>query len=138
MYRVYIAGPSVFRPDAIQEGKRLQKICLEKGLEGLYPLDNVMPDTLGIPRKSSEVTDWIKISNVNLIKQCHAVIADVSPFRGPNMDPGTAWECGYAEAIGKLVFYWTNDPRVLRDRIEGVEYSSVDNSPWFYRDGNGL
>lgn len=35
------------------------------------------------------------------------------------MDPGTAWELGYAEARGKPIFLWTSDGRELIDRISG-------------------
>ena len=37
---IYIAGPSVFREDAIEYGNKLKELCLKYGFIGLYPLDN--------------------------------------------------------------------------------------------------
>ncbi|MEP9380370.1 nucleoside 2-deoxyribosyltransferase [Aquabacter sp. CN5-332] len=65
------------------------------------------------------------------IETADAVIANISPLRGPHMDPGTAWELGYAEARGKPVFLWTVDRSELIDRIPGAP---SDNG---WRDGDG-
>ena len=39
--KIYLAGPDVFLPDAIEIGRRKADICARHGLTGLYPLDNV-------------------------------------------------------------------------------------------------
>ncbi|WP_246068854.1 nucleoside 2-deoxyribosyltransferase [Ferrovibrio terrae] len=62
---------------------------------------------------------FIKQANVGLIRRCDAVVANVSPFRGPNMDPGTAWEIGFAEALGKPVLLWSETPVLLAERTPG-------------------
>ena len=49
------------------------------------------------PRETAEL---IYRENIVLINSVQAIIADISPFRGPNMDPGTAWEIGYGIAKG--------------------------------------
>ena len=73
-------------------------------------------------------------ANVNLIDSSQAVIADISPFRGPNMDPGTAWEIGYAIAKRLPVFAWTTDFTHLRERtlrMEGRKSSdAIDQYGW--------
>jgi nucleoside 2-deoxyribosyltransferase len=43
-----------------------------------------------------------------LIKSCHVVVANLTPFRGPSCDVGTAYEIGFAHALGKIVFAYTN------------------------------
>ena len=40
--KIYLAGPDVFLPDAIEIGRRKVEICARHGLTGLYPLDNVV------------------------------------------------------------------------------------------------
>jgi len=37
--------------------------------------------------------------------------------RGPEMDPGTAFEVGYMHALGKTLAGWTRDPRDYPDRV---------------------
>lgn len=36
------------------------------------------------------------------------MIANITPFRGPSADVGTAYEMGFAHALGKKVFAYTN------------------------------
>ena len=42
--RIYLAGPGVFRPDALEQGERLKALCAEFGFIGLYPLDKQVPN----------------------------------------------------------------------------------------------
>lgn len=101
--RIYLAGPEVFRPDAAEEGRRLKALCEAAGVEGLYPLD-------------AEEAD-IRAGCLSLLRRADAVVANISPFRGAHMDPGTAYEIGYAEALGLPVELWSADPRPLAARI---------------------
>lgn len=101
--RLYLAGPEVFRPDAAAEGARLVALCREAGAEGLFPLH-------------AEGVD-IRQACIDMIEEADALVANISPFRGIHMDPGTAFEVGYAEARGKPVFLWSNDTRPLVERV---------------------
>jgi nucleoside 2-deoxyribosyltransferase len=104
MPRVYLAGPGVFREDAASYGKMLRKKCNRAGLDGCYPLDaDITPDA---PLATARA---IYRANVALIDAASAIIADISPFRGPNMDQGTAWEIGYGIAKDLPVFAWSTD-----------------------------
>jgi nucleoside 2-deoxyribosyltransferase len=40
--KIYLAGPDVFLPDAIEIGRRKAAICARHGVHGLYPLDNAV------------------------------------------------------------------------------------------------
>lgn len=42
MKKIYLAGPDVFLPNAIEEGKRLKALCKEYGYEGFFPMDNII------------------------------------------------------------------------------------------------
>lgn len=112
MARVYLAGPEVFRPDAVAEGQRLQALCAAHGLTGLYPLDGGAPD---------DTATTIRQRCQQAITRVDAVVANISPFRGAHMDPGTAWEIGFAEAKGLPVFLWSGDARPLKERVAGVD-----------------
>ncbi|MGA0563047.1 nucleoside 2-deoxyribosyltransferase [Ancylobacter sp. VNQ12] len=104
--RLYLAGPEVFRPDAVAEGERLKRLCEAAGAVGLFPLQ-------------AEGAD-IRRGCIALIHEADAVVANISPFRGVHMDPGTAFEMGYAEALGKPVFIWSTEERTLAQRIPAV------------------
>ena len=40
--KIYLAGPDVFLPDAVEIGRRKADICARHGVTGLYPLDNAI------------------------------------------------------------------------------------------------
>src|SRR6267378_932667 len=42
MTRIYLAGPDVFLPDAVDVGRRKVALCAQHGLIGLYPLENAV------------------------------------------------------------------------------------------------
>lgn len=115
--KVYLAGPGVFRSDALAYGVTLKDLCAHRHLEGLWPLDNEVKSGPKLADKL-RTADLIRHANEGLIMTCHAVIADISPFRGPNMDPGTAYEIGYAKALRKPVFAWTSDRRDLVAKMQ--------------------
>ncbi|MEW6256933.1 MAG: nucleoside 2-deoxyribosyltransferase [Pseudomonadota bacterium] len=113
--RIYLAGPEVFLPFAKIEGWRLKTLCDEHGLEGRFPLDE----------EAGGATD-IYQACVAGVRACDAVVANISPFRGPHMDPGTAFEIGYAIALGKPVFGWTSHPGHMHTRIPHEHDASAD------------
>lgn len=106
MKKVYIAGPDVFYQDSVKIGKKYKKILKEVGLKGLYPLDN-----------KCETSKEIVIGNMKLIDEADIVVANCNPFRGFEMDSGTAFEIGYAIAKHKEVFCYMRDVSPMVDKI---------------------
>ncbi len=51
--KVYLAGPDVFLPDAVEIGRQKAAICARYGLIGLYPLDNTVDLSTAMPRSPS-------------------------------------------------------------------------------------
>jgi nucleoside 2-deoxyribosyltransferase len=112
--RVYLAGFDVFRLDAHEQGARLVAACAEFGFEGLYPLDADVPDDLDGPRQAA----WIYRANIDAIRSADIVMANVDDFRGPGEpDSGTAFEIGFAAALGKEIWAYTTDQGALIDRV---------------------
>src|SRR6185312_3312891 len=109
MTSVYLAGPDVFRPDAIPYGESLKAACRRFGLEGLYPLDNAVPLGLSKPQAAA----WICQANLALIRRADIVMANLNPFRGAEPDSGTVFEVGYAAALGKPVWGYLEDARAI-------------------------
>lgn len=120
---IYLAGPEVFRPDALAEGERLKALCTRAGLSGLYPLDGAPPE--------GETAVAIRARCIAGIERADALVANISPFRGAHMDPGTAWEIGYAQARGKPVHLWSADTRSMRERVPATR------GPDGWRDDDG-
>ena len=94
--KVYLAGPDVFLPDALEIGRRKVEICRRHGLIGLYPLDNV------VDCAATDASLEIFKANEAMMDQADAIIANLMPFRGPGADAGTAYELGYMSARGKF------------------------------------
>lgn len=120
--QIYLAGFDVFRQDAIAHGRHLQQLCLEHGFKGLYPLDNSAPKQL----RGELLAQWIYQSNIALIEQADAVIANVNPFRGYEPDSGTVFEIGYAIAKQKPVAVYTEQQGDLLSQIPHQEQGALD------------
>ncbi len=127
--RVYLAGPGVFRPDSHEHGRSLIALCERYSMYGLYPGMSAMPQG---PTRSAMARSIFEF-NCKLIDRADIVVADISPFRGPNMAPGTAWEIGYAIRAGKPVIAYTSEAKLLYARTilsERVDLGGVDRNGW--------
>jgi nucleoside 2-deoxyribosyltransferase len=128
-HRVYLAGPDVFFPDAKGRGEMRKKWCNEAGLEGVYPLDSgVDLEGLNPMEKGFAIYD----ANIELILSCEGVLADITPFRGPSADVGTAFEIGFGKALGLPIVCYTNEPNNYKDRVQDdglliEDFGMVDN-----------
>jgi len=130
--RIYLAGPDVFRPDAVAWGQALKTLCAEQGCEGLFPLDNAIPPELTDPRAQAV---WIYRANVALIEAADAVLANLDFFRGAEPDSGTCFEVGYAVARGKPVVGYVPERGSLAERLrarhpEWVGGGLLDRDGW--------
>ncbi|QDD89822.1 nucleoside 2-deoxyribosyltransferase [Pseudomonas oryzihabitans] len=112
--RIYLAGPDVFRPDAVAHGQALKALCAEQGCEGLFPLDNAIPAELSSPHEQAA---WIYRANLAVIDAADAVLANLDFFRGAEPDSGTCFEVGYAVARGKPVVGYVPEQGSLAERI---------------------
>ena len=109
--KIYLAGPDVFLPDALEVGRQKTEICRRHGLTGLYPLDNV------VDREATDASLRIFKANEAMMNQADAIIANLTPFRGPGADGGTVYELGYMAARGKFCLGYSNDPTLYADRV---------------------
>ena len=109
--KIYLAGPDVFLPDAIEIGRQKVAICAHHGLTGLYPLDNA------VAREAHDASMQIFKANEAMMGAAEAIIANLTPFRGASADPGTAYELGAMAARKKLCLGYSNDPAVYADRV---------------------
>src|SRR6202022_106899 len=116
--KIYLAGPDVFLPDAVAIGRRKADICARHGLTGLYPLDNA------IDLSARDASLRIFAGNEAMMIEADAIIANLTPFRGPGADAGTVYELGFMAGRGKLCLGYCNDPTLYADR--GGKFTTVD------------
>ncbi|MBA4810675.1 MAG: nucleoside 2-deoxyribosyltransferase [Acidimicrobiales bacterium] len=104
---VYVAGP------LFDEGERwwieqIEQTIIEMGFDTFLPhRDN--------PEKTPETVQLIFENNRNAIQDSDLVVANLN---GITTDDGTAWELGYAAALGKPAIGVFTD---WRSRFEGEE-----------------
>jgi nucleoside 2-deoxyribosyltransferase len=122
--KIYLAGPDVFLPDPLKIAEAKKKICANYGFMGIFPLDNVLDLNNLSPFESG-----VKIyqNNTKLMDSCDLIVANMTPFRGPSMDVGTAFELGYMAAQGKPIFAYTNDDRLYSDRVTKITSDLDEN-----------
>ena len=128
--KIYLAGPDVFLPDALDIGRRKVELCMRHGLIGLYPLDNA------IDRAAKDASLAIFRGNENMMIEADAVIANLTPFRGPGADAGTVYELGFMAGRGKLCLGYSNDPSSYADRVR--EFTDVSTHDARLVDAMGL
>jgi nucleoside 2-deoxyribosyltransferase len=52
-----------------------------------------------------------------IMRTCDAAVVNLTPFRGPSADVGTAYEMGFMRALGRPIFAYSNDDRSFVDRV---------------------
>lgn len=132
IHRLYLAGPDVFRPDAIAHGQRLVALCAELGFDAVFPLD---PSASGGVASPQAIAARIYQRNIAHIDACDAVVANLDFFRGPEPDSGTCFEVGYAIAKGKVVVGYVPEQGSFAERLRtrfprAVGQGLVDAAGW--------
>lgn len=110
--RVYLAGPEVFLADAEAVAAAKKAVCARHGLTGVFPTDH-RPEESAPPLEEHR---RIYRLNEAHIRDCDALIANLTPFRGPSADSGTAYELGFMRALGRPVLAYTNTRRDFAGR----------------------
>jgi nucleoside 2-deoxyribosyltransferase len=125
---VYLAGPEVFLPNAEEIASAKKRVCRAHGFEGRFPTDE--------PQSSSEPPgeDGLAIFGqcIDNLEESQLIIANMTPFRGPSMDVGTAVEIGFMYAKRRPVFGYTNvtedyAARVTPDGMRVEAFGFADN-----------
>lgn len=110
---IYLAGPDVFRPNAVAWGRAQVELCAEYGFHAVFPLDA----DAGVPTARHDLAKGIYKANVAVIDRCDVVVANLDFFRGAEPDSGTCFEVGYAIAREKPVVGYIPDRGTLATRI---------------------
>lgn len=127
MKKIYIAGPDVFFADIAERAQQQKQLCSRLGMQALHPVDQ--------PELKAEV---IYRNNLALLAQADAVVANLDPFRGAEVDTGTAFEVGYAVAKGLPVVGYVTAAETMRDRVArywGPLTQDAERATWHDREG---
>ena len=106
-----------------------RELCAAAGFIGVGALDGVLVETT----PSEAMAREIYADSIARLRQCDALIANLTPWRGPGCDPGTAFEVGFAAALGKPVFAYLN----VDDEDEADHSGRVEGRLGAGRDGEG-
>ncbi len=88
-------------------------LCADFGFEGVFPLDSALDlDGLDGPTAGARIAR----ANEDLMRGCDLLIANMTPFRGPGMDGGTAYEMGFMRALGRPVLGYSTKAASFADR----------------------
>ena len=128
--KIYLAGPDVFLPDALEIGRQKAVICARHRLTGCYPLDN------SVDLAAADASLAIFRGNEAMMDGCEAIIANLTPFRGPGADAGTVYELGFMAGKGRLCLGYTNDPSCYADRAR--RFTEVTTKAGRLVDSDGL
>jgi nucleoside 2-deoxyribosyltransferase len=128
--KVYLAGPDVFLPFAADIGRRKIELCKHYGLTGLFPLDNE------VDIQADNPSAQIFRGNEDMMNRADAIIANLTPFRGPSADVGTVYELGYMAGRDKLCLGYSNHAALYADRVR--ELTQVTSHDGHLTDATGL
>lgn len=123
---LYLAGPDVFRPDARAWADAARALCLRYGQQALIPLD-------GDARTAQGIFD----ANIAMIRNADAVLANLNPFRGAEPDSGTAFEVGFALALGKPVWAYLAAAESIVARVARLQGGVATSAAGPARDREG-
>lgn len=110
--KLYLAGPEVFLPNAVEHAEKQRRLCVKYGFIPLHPMDN----NLDLGNRDIHTAMVIYRGDVNQVRECDIVVANCNPFRGVCMDDGTAYELGFGNALGKVSYGYVTKLERLVDR----------------------
>ncbi|HWX51286.1 MAG TPA: nucleoside 2-deoxyribosyltransferase [Roseomonas sp.] len=134
--RIYLAGPDVFLPNAGEIAAAKKDVCARYGAIGVFPTDPIADSAADA---AQERFLEIYLRNEAHIRQCDALIANLTPFRGPSADAGTVYELGFMRALGRPVAGYANTTRHFAARTRDFLGAAAQQRPdggWV--DGEGL
>lgn len=134
---IYLAGPDVFFSCDLETGAKKIKFCEELDAVGIYPSfllpENLFTDVYTKTEKREIINKQCKSG----ILEADIIIGNLTPFRGHEMDSGTAFEIGFADALGKLIYGYTNNPDTYLERMQKQEGTYQDSlGVWRDKDNN--
>jgi nucleoside 2-deoxyribosyltransferase len=133
---LYLAGPDAAYPESAELIARKRLVCEANGLTPRLAADQtILSDRAGELRAREAYAGALAS-----LRASDVVIANLTPWRGPGCDPATAFEIGFASALGKPVLAYMNldneDEAEYRARVEAWIGAAADEQG-VWRDADG-
>ncbi|TGL64086.1 nucleoside 2-deoxyribosyltransferase [Leptospira sarikeiensis] len=112
---IYLAGPEVFLPNAIEVLGSRKRTLEEQGFIVYSPFDG---DVEAGSKRDLFLAKRIFEENCKLIRQSDLVLANCDGFRGVCIDDGTSFEIGYAYSLGKRIYGYRGSDLILPKDVE--------------------
>lgn len=133
--KIYLAGPDVFYQCDLESGQKKIDYCKSLGAEGIYPSfllpEGLFTDKYSKIEKRKIINQQCKLG----IMEADIIIANLTPFRGYEMDSGTAFEVGFADALGKIIYGYSNISDTYLERMQKIT-GTYQDSQGAWRDKN--
>ena len=133
---LFLSGPDLWLPDAPELMARRREICEVAGFRAVSGRDSPLVET----EPSEAMAREIYAGVLERLRGADAVIANLTPWRGPTADTGVAFEAGFAAALGKPVFAYINvaseEEAEYRGRVERI-FGGMPGEDGRWRDGEG-
>ncbi len=124
--KIYLAGPEVFFTDPNSIFSKKKSVCEDLGFKALIPFDNESDsesnnelDGKIEKNNNRSVAEEIFKKNLSLMSESDGLIANISSFRGPSMDSGTAFEIGFFYALKKPIVLFSCDETLFLEKVMG-------------------
>ena len=129
---IYLAGPDIFLPGAQAIATRKKALCRHYGFTPLHPLDGASPT-------APDPANALALYRANRARMLEAVaiLADLTPFRGPSADPGTVFELGFMTALGRPAFGYSHSATLFLGRTAAALPGSLRHADGIWRDPAG-
>ena len=112
-YKLYLAGPEVFLPKALEHAEKQRVICRKFDFIPLHPMDN----SLDLGNRDIKTAMRIYLGDIGQIRESNILVANCNGFRGVCMDDGSAYELGYGNALGKISYGYIRELTSLVARV---------------------
>jgi nucleoside 2-deoxyribosyltransferase len=133
---VFLSGPDQWAPEAEDLMARKHHLVEAAGLTALDGRGERPTEA----DRSELAARAIYADALQRLRSADALIANLTPWRGVGCDPATAFEAGFAAALGKPVFAYLNimteDEVEVRERVDMLFGATLDEDG-LWRDGDG-
>jgi nucleoside 2-deoxyribosyltransferase len=133
--KAYLAGPDVFLPTAGENAAAKVAICAKYGIKGRAPHIEAQ-ELAGL--SDDQAWRFIYLKNLEIMRECDLIIANLTPFRSTSADSGTLVELGWFLGQNKPVFGYSNSAELFDARSHAHLAAIADPIPGLTIEGFGL
>ena len=116
---IYLSSPDRYSADAETIFKPICDYCIKKGL---YPTIPYIPES-GFEKKWEDPYErayQVFLKNLENVCNADIVLGNLNDFHGWEPESDTSFECGMAFQLGKYLYGYMDDIRIMRERVPNL------------------